>query len=402
MSGLARVQGQYQRAIRDGMARTLWVMAYADYSGQWHEEFDEAEMEGVDPPEQAGGGEDWNDVAPATPRAALKAADDLVALYEKTEKAPVWTLFVTALYVDRNMVDEYALEGKDLDVAEEFGGDLAMMALGTGVSWFDDHKEKNKKGTAKLTIPRVNFECRYDGERLDWSGGSDDASGPRIEVFEEITDADGEHVEGEEMETWFADVERRAHHGGGDDVDFAVDYLHNNDATETSSTDFHKGIWYIASGTQSPRTGQTRGYSYHPHGFSDADERAIYDGVVGRIGKIVDINRADHSWTSHRYVLAFGAYGDTLLLVHANGLDDALDEAIDWLVEHAPGHIIDDQVNEAYREAIAEGKSEEAAIEIAEQDTTTGGNAGNHINSSEWTIVVEDPTREQLEEIGRR
>lgn len=399
---LASVQAQYQRAIRDGMARTLWTTSYADFAEQWHEESDEDEFDAEEVPERPGPGEDWDDIAPETPRAAVKTADDLVKLYEKAEGGTLWHLFAVALYVDRNLDNEYALEGDDLDVAEEFGSDLAMEAMGHGVGWSDDHKMKRKDGTASLEIPRVHFECSYDGESLHWSGGHEDARGPRLEVFEEIVDADGERVEGEAMRPWVASTERRAHRGGGDDVDFAIDYLHDNGATQPSSTDFHKGIWYIAAGTQSPVTGQTTSYTYHPHGFSEAEERGIYDGVVGRIGKIIDINRGDHSFTDHRFVLAFGAYGDTLLLVHADHLEDALDEAIDWLVDNAPGHIIDDQVEEAYREAIAEGKSDEEAMEISEQDTTSGGNAGNHISSSEWSIVIEDPTREQLEEIGRR
>lgn len=107
------------------------------------------------------------------------------------------------------------------------------------------------------------------------------------------------------------------------------------------------------------------------------------------------VNPSDKGWTSHRYILSFGAYGDTHLLVWANHLQDALDEAIDWLVDNAPGHIVDDQVNEAYAEAIAEGKSEDEAYEIAEEDTTSGGNCGNHILSYEWSMI-EDPDRETV------
>lgn len=118
--------------------------------------------------------------------------------------------------------------------------------------------------------------------------------------------------------------------------------------------------------------------------------------------KIVPVNSSDKDWKKHRFILAFGAYGDTLLMVWANSLDDALDEAVDWIADHAPGLLADDAVKEAYEEAIREGKSEEAAQEAAEMDTVTAGNNGHYLHSWEWNIVAEDPTREQVLEIQRR
>ena len=107
----------------------------------------------------------------------------------------------------------------------------------------------------------------------------------------------------------------------------------------------------------------------------------------------VFINPRDAAWTSHRFVLAFGAYGWTVLIVHANHLEDALDEAIDWIAGNAPGLLADEQVAEEYNRAIAEGKSEDEAQEIATVDTTCGGNAGHYLLSWEWGIVAEDPDR---------
>jgi hypothetical protein len=129
-------------------------------------------------------------------------------------------------------------------------------------------------------------------------------------------------------------------------------------------------------------------------GYDDVRE------VSGRLGRIVLVNADDHYLWKHTYVLAFGAYGDTILMAYANSLDNALDECIDWLAERAPGHIIDAQVEEAYHQARNEGLSEEEAQERAEEDTTVGGNYGQHIISAEWSIVAEDPTEEQLAEIA--
>lgn len=120
------------------------------------------------------------------------------------------------------------------------------------------------------------------------------------------------------------------------------------------------------------------------------------------MSKLTFINPLESAWTSHRFVLAFGAYGDTVLVAHANHLEDALDACIDWIAEHEPGLLCDDAVAEEYARAIEEGKSEEEAMEIAEVDTTCGGNAGNRINSWEWSILAEDPDRAAILSLAGR
>jgi hypothetical protein len=100
-----------------------------------------------------------------------------------------------------------------------------------------------------------------------------------------------------------------------------------------------------------------------------------------------------------RFVLSFGAYGDTLLLVWADHLEDALDEAIDWIVENAPGLLADKQVQEAFDAAVARGLSNDAAAEDATADMTCGGNCGNFIPSWEWQVVSTYPSRERLKSI---
>ncbi len=118
--------------------------------------------------------------------------------------------------------------------------------------------------------------------------------------------------------------------------------------------------------------------------------------------KIVAVNSSDKDWTKHRFVLAFGAYGDTMLLAWANSLDDALDEAVDWIEDHAPGLLADEAVADEYKRLKAEGKSDEEAMEEAEVDTTRAGNHGHYLHSWEWALVAEDPTREQMLELERR
>ncbi len=111
---------------------------------------------------------------------------------------------------------------------------------------------------------------------------------------------------------------------------------------------------------------------------------------------IVLVNPNDKSWTQHRYILAFGMYGWTRLMVWANSLDDALDEAVDYLREHAPGHISTDFVNEEYKSNCESGMDQEEAWEAATEDMTCAGNYGDYIGSDEWKVIAEDPSREEV------
>lgn len=392
-TALERVLAEYKAAIREGMARTLWVTAYGDFV----EEQRNSKARGHADLERPGPGEDWEDYAPATPEAAEKAADDLIALFEAAnDGSPVVQMFGVAMQVDRGRTDEYDLlahkdvahiagvtpdtagtkrirkelarlprsqrcdpscpgwavfdgdniqrcdecaraarrvvpgnfrilddevarlpEAKkalaeelgetDLVIAEEFGSDLAMMGLGTGVSWFDGHKDRVEWFVFEIHGPR-HFECSFDGRYLTWDGGNDD--------------------------------------------------------------------------TGLKMTGLD-------------------------LGRIIDVNPDDVEYTRHRYVFSFhagmtnsGPLQERLLLIHANDEGDALDEGIDWVVENAPGHLADDEVHEAYDDAIRNGLSQEAAHDLSEMDYMSGGNAGNFISRENVQIIATDPTDEQLVEIG--
>lgn len=109
------------------------------------------------------------------------------------------------------------------------------------------------------------------------------------------------------------------------------------------------------------------------------------------------LNGTDRDWTKHSYVLAFGICMPRNVLVYANSLEDALDTAVDWLKENHPGLIVNDQVNEVIKELLASGKPEDSVYDHLD-GFTSGGNCGDFIDSDEWSIVFEDPSREQLKE----
>lgn len=98
-----------------------------------------------------------------------------------------------------------------------------------------------------------------------------------------------------------------------------------------------------------------------------------------------------------KFVLWFGpAFAPIRLMVWARSLEAALDECVSWLEDHAPEVFCDDYVAKEYRRFREEGKSEEEARELAEQDTTIC-DGGHYIASEEWGIIFENPTRKELE-----
>ena len=108
------------------------------------------------------------------------------------------------------------------------------------------------------------------------------------------------------------------------------------------------------------------------------------------------VNFEDRHWTRDRFILQFGPYGDTRLMIFANNLQEAIDVAIDWIGENEPGLLANDQRDEAFLEARSEGMTEDEAWDCAGEDLTIGGNCGDCILSHEWAIIAENPTREQI------
>jgi len=387
------VASDYQDLIFEGMARTLWLLAYAD----WVEEVDQDDGEDesddddeVERPAGPGPGGDWDDVTPPTPIAALHAAHDLgeliatanhLASGHPTHK-PLTQLFYQAMTVhlgvtfplddepwvsqikadpnDRELRMVYAdwleVQGRNADAAyvrtqgqsgkriadgfavyrdeaERFGSCLAFEAEGHGVGWGDDHV--TARGTVRFQPERVDFECHYNGQDLEWAG--------RVRKGD-----------------WESRPLTQGH---------APARYQEDESIETGR---------VARGA-----------------LSTAGER-----------EIIYVNENDQNVWRHNFILWFGAYRDTLLRVWANALDDALDEAIDWIRDNEPDMLSTDFVNEEFARLKLEREAEIGRelsweddadnqeltdlMEEAEQDTTQGGNYGDYIG--EWGIAAEDPS----------
>lgn len=120
--------GSFRDGFLEGAARAFFVMAYAEYADESGDE---------DLPRASNGG-DWYDVAPSNPPFAYALAGELWAKLEALNHVNMHQLLARAAMADAKAID-----------AAEFGGDIAMQAMGTGVSWFDDHAK------FEISIPRM-------------------------------------------------------------------------------------------------------------------------------------------------------------------------------------------------------------------------------------------------------
>jgi hypothetical protein len=67
-------------------------------------------------------------------------------------------------------------------------------------------------------------------------------------------------------------------------TDWAVDYLIREGVIHASSSSFHVGIGYLTgSSVQNYRTGEEISYSFHLDGFSEVEQREVYDSLKARL-----------------------------------------------------------------------------------------------------------------------
>lgn len=62
-----------------------------------------------------------------------------------------------------------------------------------------------------------------------------------------------------------------------------VEFLDGHWISEASSSEFHPGVWYTAKGETDYVNGETEDLSYHLYGFTEDEERRIYDEVKHRL-----------------------------------------------------------------------------------------------------------------------
>lgn len=110
-------------------------------------------------------GQELTAIAPPTPQYALYEAAGLLARLEVANGLPLASLLRAAGHADyardcrSGFVTHWAFDaGCDCAAdAADFGGDIALQALGHGAGWFDNHAQ------FELTVPHIEFDYQ-DGE----------------------------------------------------------------------------------------------------------------------------------------------------------------------------------------------------------------------------------------------
>lgn len=127
---------------------------------------------------------------------------------------------------------------------------------------------------------------------------------PRIRVaFEVVTEdsaRDGDASErgwdDEEGENMLPDEQDEEE--GVSSVDIALEFLEENGATEASSTQFHRGVWYHTADPEiDMRSGEATYRSFHLVEFTEEEQREIFDRVYGNAHGSSATNRAHRKWT---------------------------------------------------------------------------------------------------------
>jgi hypothetical protein len=107
--------------ILEGMASLLWASAWADHA-------DDHRCTNLS-------GKEITSIMPPVPALAKQiAARWAIEIARRNSGSTVVDLWERAVIADKQ-------ENKRQGTPNEFGGDLAMECMGSGVSWFDDHAE---------------------------------------------------------------------------------------------------------------------------------------------------------------------------------------------------------------------------------------------------------------------
>ena len=108
-----------------------------------------------------------------------------------------------------------------------------------------------------------------------------DENAPRIRITFSKWRFEGEEEDPEEEHGWIDEdgVVIEPDEDDEDDtlVDAAVDFLTDEGAVTASSSSWHPGLWYSSDSEQDPHTGWTEQRSYHLVGFTDEDQKSIFE-----------------------------------------------------------------------------------------------------------------------------
>lgn len=108
---------------------------------------------------------------------------------------------------------------------------------------------------------------------------------PSIRVCYEIWDADAEEIDSgiegpDEGHPMQPDAEEMLE--GITPVALAVKFLQGHYASSASASFFHPGVWYETEPSTDYHTGEISRNSFHLAGFTDEEERQVYQAIIGK------------------------------------------------------------------------------------------------------------------------
>lgn len=138
-------RGGDRDAVVRGIARIMWGEAWAGH----------AEEHGC----QHLGGMEITSAMPEIPVAAFEEAEEIAGAIEKENGKTM----------DEILAEASAADGYDPD-PDDFGGDLALMYMGTGSSWFDNHEKFPLKAPYGETSSDLRFyadeHCENESDKI--------------------------------------------------------------------------------------------------------------------------------------------------------------------------------------------------------------------------------------------
>jgi len=98
---------------------------------------------------------------------------------------------------------------------------------------------------------------------------------------------DGDYADGGEEDIIDCEPDKYDIDEGITAVELAVEALRKGGATEPSSSQFHKKIWYSTpDAEENYRTGEMTYYTYHLHNFHESEELAVFMLMTGKKPKL--------------------------------------------------------------------------------------------------------------------
>jgi hypothetical protein len=402
-------------------------------------------------------GEDWAEIATTphgaqeketvTPAVAFACARAFLQATALRENMTIADLFELAMSVHQGEPFEWYEDGDEdsagkrkklerkFEEAEDFGAGIAAQTLGHGFGWGDDHRTRHKGAVFEPRLPRVELTITgFDDAMWSVEGGGrgSDSIDRHISIAGDVLmegDHDERRIDDEEIA-----IEALTHVGA---VSEAVDALTDAGGFSMEPVVVRRDPDRFRAFYRSKDRAPGRVITFHLSGFFPIEREWVHYLYTATIGdtnyststrKITIVNPDQYgsvdSWnesveeqtgdpsTPQNVLFWFGASGTTYLLYFGDSVQDGLDECVDWIEEWAPGHLVDvgARYNKLLREALEErslpdesllGERDlEAIREAAEADTTQAGNHGVYLDSSEWGVVGENLTIQQLRQIG--